>query len=659
MPNNRCPGFYALHNSPSFKPIFGFDVETTGDKNTFLCASIVGENYQRLFMRKEDVYKELLYNFIFKNSMICATNLMFDFFANFPDIAKAIKDFSIIERHGDLVYAKTYISKDHDGIFYSPSEIAKLGSTGKFYPITFIDSIAHLKESVASLGKIINCEKLPHPDFFPNKPKNKDQWDALIKYNIRDAEVTYKFMVWLQEWYNKLGCNLKPTASSSAIDLYRRNYLKSRFWKQPEKEIIDASYKAYYGGRSEAFKRGLFDAANYGFVNTYDVNSLYPYILKTGKYPIPYVYKKKKKISAADIDAGLGTGYFELKAPKDMPIPIIPVKTDKLRFPAGIIKGNYDFLTIKYALDNDYELLKAKDGIVYEHQFHPFSAFVDSLYNERMKLKDAGNSAQIICKLLMNSFYGKFGYNYANKESIMVREDAEYELFQHASNIYPMNREGSLYRVTKGDNAIIPGYVFPVFALYTTAQARLMMHHKMHLIGDDRIIYTDTDSIFTTRQLSTSGDLGDLKLEERWQKLCIVKPKMYSGVLADSNKNVVRLKGMLRITDATAQFDNDEINDFDDFMKRIADGNFKTGGFSFRKLRSAISKGGAVNEKFFMEKSMTLADNKRDWEKEDFTLNVQESQPLINNNSDYIIKSIFAPGKFEMPKNKTTIKLIN
>jgi hypothetical protein len=655
----RLPGLYPLKSAPTHKTLFGIDVETYDDNQKFLCASIVGDGYSKTFLSRDALREELLTNQIFRNSLIAATNLMFDYFAAFPDIIKAIKESQIIERHGDLVFVKIYIAFKYDGRFHAPSEIASIGSTGNFYPITFIDSIAHLKTSVSNLGSIISFKKLEHPDFFPNKPKNQEQWKELIEYNLRDSEITFKFMSWLQDWYNRLGCALKPTASSSAMDLFRRNFLGSKFWKQQDRDVIKDSYEAYYGGRVEAFKRGLFLSENWAKLNTYDVNSLYPFVLKTGVYPIPYVYRRAETISSTDIERGLGTGHFELKSPPDIEIPIIPLRTDKLRFPSGLIRGVYDFATIKYALNHGYELISAKNGIVYEHGFRPFRKYVDFLYAERMKLKAEKNPAEIICKLLMNSFYGKFGYNYTNKEMLMGNEAAMDEMFNHDAEIYPLDDTEQIFRVVKGDNAQIPPYVFPIYALMTTSYARIHMLNQYRMIGAKHLLYTDTDSIFTDRTISTSSELGEMKLEESWQKLCIVKPKMYSGILSDSMKNVIKLKGMLRITeDGASEKKDDEIYDFEDFMQKIAAGEFKFMSHPFRKLRGALH-GKAMNGRYQLMKSMGLNDDKREWEKEDFTLDVQDSNPLRFNEESYErAKPVISTGKFEMPKPKYSIRFI-
>lgn len=614
---HRIPGLYPLKRDPTKKRLFGIDVETSEDNQRFLCAAVIGEGYSKTFYSRQELQDELASNRIFQRAFICATSLMFDFYALFPDIPKTHDKFQIIERNGDLVFCKTYVPASPDGSFIHPERIRDLD--GEYEPLTFIDSLAHYKSSVESLGRVIQIPKIDHPSFLGSTPKTRAEWAELVIYNARDAEITFKFMSWLQEWYNNLGAELKPTISGSAIDYFRRNCLGG-FWMQPPREIIKASYPAYYGGRSEAFRRGLFSADNWGMLRTYDINSLYPAAMRSHHYPIPYEFSQKEKISSNDIEAAMGTAWFELNAPKDLQIPIIPVKTDKLRFPTGLIRGWYDFATIRAAQDHGYEVIQAKNGIVYPHCYKPFKNFVDSLYKKRQEMKSAGNPAEIIPKILMASLYGKWGYNFSNKEMIMAPEPAAAQAARGAT-IIPIGDD--LFRVITGETGRIPSYVFPIFSIYTTAYARLMMWDKFRQLGSEHLFYTDTDSILTDHHISTSSELGDLKEEEIWHDLCLIKPKFYAG-LTNDGKSIIKIKGMHRICP-----------DFADFMHRISAGSFTGSSMHFRKLRGSLLPGRLMNEPFMMEKSYDLDDNKRLWDQPHFSLQPQQSQPICLDGDSY------------------------
>jgi hypothetical protein len=601
--------------------IFGFDIETCNNNKDFVCASVIGDNYQKFFTSKEELKKEICNNRIFRNSFICATNLMFDFFGVYS-LNEAINKFQLIERSSSLIMAVSYIpyiKKNFTESQYKKSVLnlmkknKMIKEIGKeFYKITFIDSGNHLKMSVKQLGEIIGLEKLDIGEMIGQKPISSDEWDLMKKYNLRDAEITYKFMKFLQDKYNNIGCNMKITVSSTALDLFRRKYLE-QFWKQEPRELINKCYKSYYGGRTEAFKRGLFSSENYGKIKVYDVNSLYPYCLKNFEYPIPNKYRLSKKLSIEDVEDFEGIGYFKLKIDDSLNIPVLPMKTDKLRFMTGEVEGYYDFASIRLALNNDYEIIECSDGVVYEHKFCPFKTMINDLYKMRCQMKVQNDNTEIAVKLLMNSFYGKMAYNYKEKETLGNIDDIN--MADEYTSIIP-TRDKKVFRLITSDNSEIPSYVFPIIPLYVTAYARQVMYKFFKRTGFKRVFYSDTDCIFTDRNLSHSKELGDLKLEDVYNELLIIKPKFYGGVAKD--KENIKVKGL-----------HGSIKEYEIFKKLVADDSFNVKTRHFRKLRGSIGHDDKyVNEIYTMMKSLDLEDDKRLWEKNKFTLNPQNSIPI-------------------------------
>jgi len=601
--------------------IFGFDIETYNNNKNFLCGSIVGDNYTKFFTDKQEMINEFASNRIFRNAYLVATNLMFDFFGLFA-IEDAIKKFNIIERAGSLVLATTYIkySKD-DYNFYKKSQLNLLKYDKKikdiskeYYKISFIDSGNHLRTTVKSLGNIIGLPKLElSVKLLGHKPKNKKDWENMKEYNIRDSTITYKFVKFLQYHYNKLGANLKCTVSSTALDLFRRKHLYS-FWRQESRDKIILSYNAYYGGRTEAFKRGLFKAENYGKIKVYDVNSLYSYCLKNFNFPIPTNSYNKKKVSVNDIESFEGMCYAELKVP-DINIPFLPSRTDKLRFPIGTVKGYYDFNSLRKAMSIGYEIQNTGNGLIYENVFSPFKNMIKDLWDLRQEFKKRKDHSDIVPKLCMNSFYGKLGYNYMEKELLGSAED----IIKASDDItiFP-TRSKKVFRMVTGEDSKIPSYVFPILPLYVTSYARSVMYDYFKKVGNDRVLYTDTDCIFTTRNISTSNDIGGLKLENTFKELIIVKPKFYSGLTQDE-KSIIKIKGF-----------HGTIQNYNIFKKLVASGDMKLTTKHFRKLRSAIGDTDKyVNEVYELMKEIDLEDNKRIWDKNKFDMSIQNSKPIL------------------------------
>lgn len=603
-------GLRKLNGKVKIYKIFGFDTETYNKNKYLLCASIVGNDYKKVFFSRQSIIDEIRFNRIFRNSFLFATNLGFDFGAIFPDFNQNFKNFDIIERQGSIIFAKTYIDYENKNF---NNKFKTIDNSKEFYPVTFCDSINHLRASVKSLGKIIKLEKLNPPDNLGEFINDDKELKKLVLYNLRDSEITFKFMQFIQDNYNKLGCNLKVTISSTALDLFRRKFLFIR-WQQEKRNFILKQYKAYYGGRTEAFKRGLFKSENGYNIKVYDVNSLYPTVLEKFEYPIPDG-SMKKKISFNDIENFEGIVNAELKI-KDLNIPFVPYRDNKLLFPIGKIKGYYDFFTLRKALSYGYEIIKLNDGLVYEHKFKPFKHYINVLWKLRQELRKRNDSSELIPKILMNSFYGKLGFKFYEKELIV-----DVDFLENIKNIdtktiipFPDNK---LFRVITKDNAKIPNYVFPIMPLYVTAYARHYLYKIFNKIDDDKIFYCDTDSIFTTKILDTGNGLGELKLEKIFDELIIVKPKFYGGLLLENKQNIIKVKGM-----------HNKINNYHFLKDMILNDNFTVKSQYFRKLRGVLNGKGYMNELYVQDKTMLLEDDKRVWELNKFTSSPQNSMPI-------------------------------
>lgn len=586
--------------------IFGFDVETSNNNQSFVCGSIVGKDYKKFYRDKEDMLKEFATNRIFRNSSICATNLHFDILSLF-ERDDFIQKFFFIEAHGCFILASCYVSYDSsDTNFYSRHDF-KNDDIKKFYKITFMDTLAHFKGSVENMGKIINLSKLSFRRI-GERPTSSDEWREIEEYNIRDAEISYSFMEWVQKNYNDIGCNMKCTIASTSMDLMRRKFLVDEL-KREDRDKILFGYKAFYGGRVENFKRGFWDASSQNLIRSYDVNSLYPYCMRTFKYPYPISYWKDK-VSSEDVESFEGIANFTLKCPSDMNIPLVCTKKEKLFFPTGIVKGVYDHNTVRHAINLGYEIVESGKGLIYENVFSPFKEYIDTLYASRLKAKEFGDNRELIYKSLMNNHFGKYGYNYTNKIRV-----TGLQYFNPDDTIYKLNIKKKMVTTISGEDGKIPNYVIPILALYTTSYARTHMHKIFRKVGFDRTYYSDTDCIFTDKKLSTSSDLGDLKLEHEFDKLLLIKPKLYGGI-DKLEKSLVRIKGL-----------RGSISSFEEFFELVKMGKIIATRKQFIKLRGSFVRNLKVNSIVDSIKMIRLEDDKRIWTDDKFTLKPQNSIP--------------------------------
>ena len=148
---------------------------------------------------------------------------------------------------------------------------------------------------------------------------------------------------------------------------------------------------AYNGGRTEVFKNRSKD----GYY--YDVNSLYPYIMKNFKMPIgePIFYNDHDRIEERLVKDDLNEmdSIFFIEAdifvPEDLHIPVLPsVFRGKLCFLTGYITGIWTDKEIKKALEVGCEIEEYKQALYFPKSDFIFKEFVETF--EQMKIESDG-----------------------------------------------------------------------------------------------------------------------------------------------------------------------------------------------------------------------------------------------------------------------------
>ena len=599
------------------KRIFGFDIETY-DRNTRIsCCSLVGKDldgniYQRYFENsngrdvKVEFLTEIKTNPIFKDSIIFATNLDFDFMGMFFNSDEQ-KHFHPLRRGNKLLSMKTYFTPKGDFTFFRTNPFTK---SKKQYPsLEFRDSLNYAQLSLKQMGEIIGFHKLPTPDFIVdkevwNKPRTFDDWDALKKYNINDSWVTFYFMEYLFKGYETLGATIKLTQASTSMSLFKNKYLGDYVMHPQPKDVLKLVFKGYYGGRTEAFKRGCFKNCHY-----YDYNSLYPSVMAQYEFPDPNSMRHTRRDVPNYIVHCEGVSEVTVTVPK-MSIPPLPYNIKgKILFPYGTLRGSWSHVELRNAMSCGCTIEKVHDCVYFVRKMRPFKDFAEDLYALRLKYKRNNNKMEYITKILMNSLYGKFGERFDDRTQTYYRDSVTKEMMDKSIKTELIGEDW--IDLTESQEPM--AHCIPIWAVYVAAYGRVKMHQTMMKHPD--IIYCDTDSLITHDTIPTSNKLGDLKLEQDVTEGWVVRPKMYCFI-DEEHKEHVKIKGLgMRID--IARFIGLE-SDPKVLYKRIA------------KFKEAIRRGYFVpNETISTHKTFSLEDGKRDWKGQKFTFNdFQESDPL-------------------------------
>ena len=276
--------------------------------------------------------------------------------------------------------------------------------------ILFLSSTNYYKQSLKELGIIFGLSKMESPDF-----QNVSD-EKLLPYCVRDTQVLTTIIKQHIAFVvnNDLG-SMKPTIAGQAFTAFLHRFMSHDLLVHDYSDILEMEKQSYRGGRCEVFKMGKFDN-----ITCLDINSMYPYVMKTFPYPTKLISSGiALDVSHEEIKKVIQSGTFVLaEYMLDLKKPVIACKRDKLLFPVGKIKQVITSPEIEYILNNpDCGKILSFDKVVYYYTANIFSAYIDFFYNLRCKTEN--DAVKTMCKLMMNSLYGKLGqHNYSTPELI-------------------------------------------------------------------------------------------------------------------------------------------------------------------------------------------------------------------------------------------------
>lgn len=510
-----------ITRAPDTFEIIALDSEGSGALGDFVTACAYDKDGAHVFKRRDDVAKWLFSRRNLGKLIVCA-NLEYDYATLF---APFDEHFVIT-----LANRKWLTASYRDGNKHTWKAID-------------LQRIAPM--SVSQMGDVIGLPKLPTPPALVNDKKYKPpEWTCeahgrrwcIECYCMRDAEITYRFALLLQDTLNALGGELKPTLASVAMDLFRRRFLHDEI-PMPTRDHNDLARFAYYGGRVEAFKVGTL-----ADVKAYDINSLYPYVMRdlevidastlrrTDRPKNPYRFLDYEGILFGDVRV------------HDDYLGVLPFRSDgRLYFPTGRIRGAWTLSEVRHALDNGAELCDVQAILYARRTVRPFRQWVETLYRLRREYKEQGNPSQVIVKILLNSLYGKFGQREdGNLQRLTVPDYADGQVIKSGSEIVILSGNEAILSSVR--SPYVPEYINVFWAAEITARARMTLYDYLAM-SPFELAYCDTDSIHLRGVLPVSNELGGLKLEYDFGRVTYYRPKEYGGVTVDG-RAIHRAKGI-------------------------------------------------------------------------------------------------------------------
>ena len=380
----------------------------------------------------------------------------------------------------------------------------------------FVDSYWLFRDKLSKIGESIGIkkkdeEKRRTPEetrlYFANTPLSE-----LIPYNKVDCEILWKAVAKFEEELVSLGGQLQQTIASTAMNLFRRSYMKTTI--HTSEAINQVAMKSYFASRVEVFDRHVTKS------RVFDINSSFPFSMT---FPLPAnLIAMGSSLPEEDSDECIYMADVTVEVP-DMDIPPLPFRSNndsRVFFPTGRWRSWFTSTDIRLALREG-----CKIHAVHEvYQFEPFRDFA-RYAKEIYALRAAATSPfrKLLLKYLLNSLYGKAAESIL-KQEMLINPPAE-ELDREAMQML----QPGIWLQEK-EVGIAHRHVI-VSSVITSLSRRLLFDYIKMCGGQGKsAYYCDTDSICTQATLPVDPkELGALKLEKELDWAEFVAPKIYRG----------------------------------------------------------------------------------------------------------------------------------
>ena len=493
-------------------------LDTEADENGDTYVYCVAGFYQKKQIREVFHSRAACVKYLFHrkwyNTILTGLNLAFDL-----NTLYGVRDgfnWECINNMGKLITASP-----------SKAEKKKRGFTKKHQYLKIIDLGNFIQNmSLKQMGGLFGYSAHIDKHILGRDGDKKELAEACLSHCLTGVHVMNE----IQHKIHDLGGTLKITGSSTALDLYRRQYLPKEgqiydFFERGETEgekkereekvkyVKKIGKLAYIGGRTEAFKLGLYNNCIY-----LDINSSYPSQMDLREFPDINSYKRYTKNLSVDFLKELleneeGQAFVRVQTPK-MLIPFLHsnLENGKLIFPTGTLTNWYTYPELRYALKLGYKILDVYEIASFRRV--PGKTLFGDYVPEMMKYKA---TCKPVAKLLANGLSGKFGQQVPEDDNWTILDSIE-DIKIDNERYFSINGQIWKYEPAKEvrEEFEFVNTAYPLIIAYVTAYGRIQEHETIMTIGPENVYYMDTDSIIADRSATLQAiDSGLIKIDKK------------------------------------------------------------------------------------------------------------------------------------------------
>lgn len=420
---------------------------------------------------------------------------------------------------------------------------------------TFIDTYRLWPFSLEELGKAVGLEKLDYEEYDITDIFNTNQdyinWKdgKAYEYIHRDVDILIKFYKETQDLFDIKDNYTLASAAFKDMCSLNENLKYSRRWLESV-ELWKIIHNAFYGGFTWVNPKHQLKRLNN--IYKYDVNSLYPSVMRTAALPFGYPIFEETKFPER-------IRYYEIKFTKAVAksIPFMSKgKKDKSFEDLINILNDDDFDTL-LGLEEEYPYtLTSQTRIIsstmlthfekwyaiqdlektficeFKTRYGMFDEYIDKWTEQKEKYKKEP-AKYLIAKLFLNTTFGRFAMGITlNKGKIdkleeledwgaLIRETKEMlwvngKTATRLNNNYIFHKEKQeikTWEVNKGNGIkkMIDDVSYIPLAETITAVARMTTLEPI-LENPDVLVYADTDSLHTTIPLDNVLEIHPTEL---------------------------------------------------------------------------------------------------------------------------------------------------
>lgn len=337
--------------------------------------------------------------------------------------------------------------------------------------------------------------------------------DAGIKNLATELDAITKLMTEFRQRLERV--NLRPRrwcgSGSITSNLFERHKIKTHMTEHPE-DIAKLARYAYAGGRFEIIKYGHVDKDTYA----YDINSAYPEALTK----LPSLAGGRWHSIAGDPgDTEYGLYLVRVNGKTaHLPQPLFNRdKNGSISYPRQAYGWYWspEIKVLRKWADKGFGTFEIEEAVIYEPatDYKPF-AWIEDIYEQRKKLQEAGDGAEVGLKLVLNTAYGKLAQQVG-----YMPADAK-----HPESIPPYHQLDWAGYVTS----------------YTRAKIFEAGLEQIH-----NVIAFETDAIYLEAelyQIPVGDKLGEYR-ETKYKELTYINSGMYFGI-KETGEEVYKLRGI-------------------------------------------------------------------------------------------------------------------